>query len=204
MRSRSPTATASFAADRLAQGGRATRKAAVSDLRRRQAGRRRQVGRRLDHRSREGPQTRYDVEITPQGDKLKVMGYAGMKFLSQTMIWTRAPSSLPKCNATQARAPDPAATPAPAAPAPAAPAPSAPEPAPKRSDVSLRPSIRPLPPASSRRLRRRRHPHPHPHRPLRQSPIRPGRARPIGCEGEQRLQAGVRRHHGHLPMPRVM
>ena len=40
--------------------------------------------------------TRYDVEITPQGDKLKVMGYAGTKFLSQTMIWTRAPASLPQ------------------------------------------------------------------------------------------------------------
>ena len=43
--------------------------------------------------------TRYDVEITPQGDKLKVMGYSGTKFLSQTMIWTRAPASLPRCDA---------------------------------------------------------------------------------------------------------
>ena len=33
------------------------------------------------------PNKKYDVEITPQGDeKLKVMGYAGMKFLSATMI----------------------------------------------------------------------------------------------------------------------
>src|SRR6185295_1246709 len=41
---------------------------------------------------------KYDVEITPQGDqKLKVMGYAGMKFLSETMIWTRAPADLKKC-----------------------------------------------------------------------------------------------------------
>ena len=44
--------------------------------------------------------TRYDVEITPQGDKLKVMGYSGTKFLSQTMIWTRAPASLPRCDAS--------------------------------------------------------------------------------------------------------
>ena len=37
------------------------------------------------------PDKKYDVEITPLGDqKLKVMGYAGMKFLSETMIWTRA------------------------------------------------------------------------------------------------------------------
>jgi uncharacterized protein (DUF2147 family) len=44
------------------------------------------------------PNKKYDVEITPQGDqKLKVMGYAGMKFLSETMIWTRAPADLKKC-----------------------------------------------------------------------------------------------------------
>ena len=41
--------------------------------------------------------TRYDVEITPQGEKLKVMGYAGVKFLSETMIWTRAPANLQRC-----------------------------------------------------------------------------------------------------------
>jgi hypothetical protein len=38
------------------------------------------------------------VEITPQGgQKLKVMGYAGMKFLNETMIWTRASADLKKC-----------------------------------------------------------------------------------------------------------
>src|SRR6476660_951363 len=41
---------------------------------------------------------KYDVEITPQGDqKLKAMGYAGMRFLRETMIWTRAPADLRKC-----------------------------------------------------------------------------------------------------------
>lgn len=40
---------------------------------------------------------RYNVEITPMGNSLKVMGYAGSKFLSKTMIWRRAPSSLDRC-----------------------------------------------------------------------------------------------------------
>jgi uncharacterized protein (DUF2147 family) len=44
------------------------------------------------------PDKKYDVEITLLSDqKLKVMGYAGMKFLSETMTWTRAPASLKKC-----------------------------------------------------------------------------------------------------------
>jgi uncharacterized protein (DUF2147 family) len=42
---------------------------------------------------------RYSVEITPiGGGRLKVLGYAGSKFLSETMIWRRAPSSLKRCN----------------------------------------------------------------------------------------------------------
>jgi hypothetical protein len=61
------------------------------------------------------PNKKYDVEITPISDqKLKVMGYAGMKFLSETMIWTRAKADLPKCGESVARAPDPAPGPAPA------------------------------------------------------------------------------------------
>jgi uncharacterized protein (DUF2147 family) len=60
------------------------------------------------------PNKKYDVEITPQGDqKLKVMGYAGMKFLNETMFWTRAAADLQKCGADVARAPDPAPGPAP-------------------------------------------------------------------------------------------
>ncbi len=61
------------------------------------------------------PDKKYSVEITPQGEnKLKVMGYAGMKFLSETMIWTRANPDLKKCGSDVARAPDPAPAPAPA------------------------------------------------------------------------------------------
>jgi uncharacterized protein (DUF2147 family) len=45
------------------------------------------------------PNKKYDVEITPLSpQKLKVVGYEGMKFLSETMIWTRAPAGLKKCN----------------------------------------------------------------------------------------------------------
>jgi uncharacterized protein (DUF2147 family) len=43
--------------------------------------------------------SRYSVEITPLGGgRLKVMGYSGSKFLSETMIWRRAPSNLKRCN----------------------------------------------------------------------------------------------------------
>jgi uncharacterized protein (DUF2147 family) len=80
--------------------------------------------------------TRYDVEITPQGEKLKVMGYAGVKFLSETMIWTRAPASLQRCNESVARAPEPA----PPAPVPA--------PAPNRRDDNEPPSVYPPPAAT--------------------------------------------------------
>ena len=41
---------------------------------------------------------KYQVEITPMSNgKLKVMGYAGSKFLSETMIWTRAPADTKTC-----------------------------------------------------------------------------------------------------------
>lgn len=39
----------------------------------------------------------YDVEIRPKGDKLQVTGYLGVKFLSETFLWTRAPATLPRC-----------------------------------------------------------------------------------------------------------
>jgi uncharacterized protein (DUF2147 family) len=89
------------------------------------------------------PNTKYDVEITLQGDKLKVMGYAGMKFLSQTMIWTRAPADLKRCTDTVAKVPEPAPAPAPSRsdepptvyPPPAAtPAPSAAPDQPKQAE----------------------------------------------------------------------
>jgi uncharacterized protein (DUF2147 family) len=41
---------------------------------------------------------KYNVEITPVGsDRLKVVGYAGSKLLSETMIWRRAPADLKRC-----------------------------------------------------------------------------------------------------------
>ena len=53
---------------------------------------------------------KYDVEITPLSDQqLKVMGYASMKFLSETMVFTRAREDLEKCTESVARAPATAA-----------------------------------------------------------------------------------------------
>jgi uncharacterized protein (DUF2147 family) len=40
---------------------------------------------------------RYSVELTPQGDQLKVVGYLGSKIFSETMIWKRAPADLKRC-----------------------------------------------------------------------------------------------------------
>lgn len=40
----------------------------------------------------------YDVEIKLRSsDRLAVTGYLGMKFLSETFIWTRAPAGLARC-----------------------------------------------------------------------------------------------------------
>jgi uncharacterized protein (DUF2147 family) len=45
-------------------------------------------------------EARYNVEITLLGsDRLKVVGYAGSKLLSETMIWRRAPADLKRCSA---------------------------------------------------------------------------------------------------------
>jgi uncharacterized protein (DUF2147 family) len=72
---------------------------------------------------------KYDVEVTPQKDgTLKVMGYAGVKFLSKTMIWTKAPTDLARCSEQQAKAP---AAPATAPTEGAAPAAKSTEPADK-------------------------------------------------------------------------
>ncbi len=52
---------------------------------------------------------KYDVELTPLANgNLKVVGYAGMKFLSKTMIWKPAPHDLQLCGQTDAKADTPA------------------------------------------------------------------------------------------------
>jgi uncharacterized protein (DUF2147 family) len=60
----------------------------------------------------------YNVEITPLSDgTLKVKGYAGISFLSKTMIWTKAPADLQRCSTQEAAAtptPNATTTPAPA------------------------------------------------------------------------------------------
>jgi uncharacterized protein (DUF2147 family) len=55
---------------------------------------------------------KYDVELTLLGSgKLKVLGYAGTKLFSETMIWQRAPDNLKKCNQDQATMAAPVAAP---------------------------------------------------------------------------------------------
>jgi uncharacterized protein (DUF2147 family) len=50
---------------------------------------------------------KYDVEITPLGEqKLKILGYAGMKMLGETMTWTRAPADLKRCGKPEAAKPE--------------------------------------------------------------------------------------------------
>ncbi len=47
----------------------------------------------------------YDVELKPLDDgTLRVVGYAGTKLFSRTMIWTRAPADLARCGTTDAKA----------------------------------------------------------------------------------------------------
>lgn len=44
---------------------------------------------------------KYNVELKPLADgTLRVTGYAGLRFLSKTMIWTRAPADLQLCGQT--------------------------------------------------------------------------------------------------------
>jgi uncharacterized protein (DUF2147 family) len=52
-------------------------------------------------------ESKYDVELTPLGDKLRVVGYAGSKWLSETMTWTRAPADLQRCTKDAAAAASP-------------------------------------------------------------------------------------------------
>ena len=59
---------------------------------------------------------KFTVEVTPlDGERLRVKGYKGIKLLSKTMIWNRAPSDLQRCDKSQTTAlsadPAPAAAP---------------------------------------------------------------------------------------------
>lgn len=72
---------------------------------------------------------KYNVEVTPLSDgTLKVKGYAGISFLSKTMIWTKAPADLPRCGEQQAAVTPsvPAEKAAPSAPSEKAPSAAAP------------------------------------------------------------------------------
>ncbi len=52
---------------------------------------------------------KFDVELTPAGDKMVVLGYAGTKWLSESMTWKRAPAELQKCSKAGTAAEAPAA-----------------------------------------------------------------------------------------------
>lgn len=78
----------------------------------------------------------YDVELKPLADgTLRVVGYAGTKLFSRTMIWTPAPSDMKRCDVTEAAAkpatPETSPTPKAAEAAPA----TAPTPAPVTAPV---------------------------------------------------------------------
>ena len=46
---------------------------------------------------------KFDVELTLKGkDRLQVMGYMGVKFLSETHMWKRAPEPFTGCNTARA------------------------------------------------------------------------------------------------------
>lgn len=85
--------------------------------------------------------SKFDVELKMlKGDKLKVTGYAGLKFLSKSMIWTRAPADLARCDGTTTAA-APVATTRPLETASIAPAPTPPS-------TSQSPSVSPAAPAT--------------------------------------------------------
>lgn len=64
---------------------------------------------------------RYDVELTPLSEtRLRVVGYAGTKFFSKTMIWTKAPDDLQRCGTKTATTVEANAAPMPEAPKAAA------------------------------------------------------------------------------------
>ncbi|MGQ0671867.1 MAG: DUF2147 domain-containing protein [Hyphomicrobium sp.] len=63
---------------------------------------------------------RYDVELEPMSNgNLRVTGFAGIRFLSKTMIWKPAPADLERCDAEEAARPAPIEKPKAASVAPA-------------------------------------------------------------------------------------
>jgi uncharacterized protein (DUF2147 family) len=55
----------------------------------------------------------YDVELKPLSNgKLRVTGYAGVRFLSKTMIWSKAPADLVRCDGLKIAAPSASSSPA--------------------------------------------------------------------------------------------
>lgn len=90
-------------------------------------------------------ESRFDVELTPlKSGKLRVLGYAGVKFLSETMIWQPAPADIQRCDTTKSAAISPGKTPAPV-PDTKEPALTPPKPAPSRPAADRRAELKPAP-----------------------------------------------------------
>jgi uncharacterized protein (DUF2147 family) len=86
---------------------------------------------------------KYDVELKLLDDnRLSVKGYAGVKFFSRSMIWTRAPADTKRCDAVEAKTVEPGRPdkPADTAPIVGANAPAKGE-ASKSPDVEAMPSV---------------------------------------------------------------
>lgn len=87
---------------------------------------------------------KYDVELTPLANgNLKVVGYAGMKFLSKTMIWKPAPHDLQLCGQTDAKADTPATKKSDAVTAAVVPPPA-------EAPVAAKPESSSVPPAATK------------------------------------------------------
>jgi uncharacterized protein (DUF2147 family) len=58
---------------------------------------------------------KYDVELTPLGrDRMRVLGYLGIKMFGETMTWRRAPGDLERCDKAKPKATNASAPPPPA------------------------------------------------------------------------------------------
>ena len=84
--------------------------------------------------------TPYAVELRTVGDRLQVLGYVGSKLFGETMMWTRAPADIKRCDGKETITPMISATAPKAAAAPATP------PAPPAKVV---PTLPPVPPVTA-------------------------------------------------------
>lgn len=97
----------------------------------------------------------FDVALQASGDRLTVTGYKGIKLFSKTLIWTRAPADLQRCDGAgpqQTKAKPAVAPPKLAAPQPKDGAPTAAkkQAAPAPGNASAKPAAAPAPTAAKK------------------------------------------------------